>query len=296
MNLSQMMNPNRLSYTLTFIVLLSSGCFEALASKATGAGRLQPDKQLLYKKIGDVELKLHVFNPTDHTLDDKRPAIVFFFGGAWRVGRANQFYKQCQYLASRGMVAISTDYRISSKHKTTPQECVKDGKSAIRWIRSNAQQLGIDPNKVIAGGGSAGGHVAAAAGTLSKFEEDGEDLNISSKPNALVLFNPVFDNGPGGWGHGNVRAYWKDISPMHNINENTPPTAIFLGTKDKLIPVKTAQDYKQLMEDNGRRCDLYLYEGQPHGFFNYKSSNLENYNKALSDMDTFLSSLGYLSK
>jgi acetyl esterase len=251
-----------------------------------------PDRSLEYKTIGKTKLKLHLFNPEVHKPSDKRPAIVFFFGGGWNGGSPSQFYPHCKYLASRGMVAMSAEYRVKSRNNTTPCECVKDGKSAIRWIRQHAEELGIDPGRIAAGGGSAGGHVAAATGTTRGFEEEGEDLSISSRPDALVLFNPVFDNGPNGYGHTRVKTYWKEFSPIHNISQDTPPTIVFLGTKDKLIPVKTAKEYKRLMEEKGRRCDLHLYEGQPHGFFNYTKQ--ENYTKTVIEMDRFLASLRYL--
>ncbi len=179
------------------VLSLSVSISPALALETKG---FSPDKQIVYKTVGETELKLHVFNPADHKTTDARPVAVFFFGGGWVSGSPSQFYPHCEYLASRGIVAIAAEYRIKSKHKTTPQECVKDGKSAIRWVRQHASELGIDPNKVIAGGGSAGGHVAAATATTKAFNEEGEDTSVSCVPDALVLFNPVFDNGPvGGW-------------------------------------------------------------------------------------------------
>ncbi len=271
-------------------VLFILGACSAYALEIEG---FEPDEQLVYKTVGTKELKLHVFNPENHTSADKRPAIVFFFGGGWAGGSPTQFHPQCEYLASRGMVAMSAEYRVKSRDGTTPRECVKDGKSAIRWVRAHASELGIDPDQIIAGGGSAGGHVAAATGTTSAFEEDGEDRSISSCPDALVLFNPVYDNGPTGWGGDTVQDYWEQISPMHNINEKTPPTVVFLGTEDALIPVATAQEYKRLMEQKGRRCDLHLYEGQGHGFFNYGRGP---YLETVAEMDRFLVSLGYLQE
>lgn len=255
-----------------------------------------PDRTVTYKTVAGnkgatTDLKLHVFTPPNHKPSGKCPAIVFFFGGGWVGGSPGQFYPQCNYLASRGMVAMSAEYRVKSRNNTTPRECVKDGKTALRWIRQHAAELGIAPARLAAGGGSAGGHVAAATGTVKDFEEEGEDLEISSRPDALVLFNPVFDNGPGGFGHDRVKEYWEKFSPIHNIDENTPPTIVFLGTKDKLIPVATARKYKQLMEAKGRRCDLHLYRGQPHAFFNFK--NEEYYIKTVLAMDRFLASLGY---
>ena len=129
-------------------------------------------KEIVYKKIGDVELKLHLYESKSE--NKKRPAIVFFFGGGWTGGSPKQFFPHCEHFASLGMVAISAEYRVKSRHGTTPFECVKDGKSAIRYVRANAKKLGIDPKKIIAGGGSAGGHVAACTGTIEGHEEKGE--------------------------------------------------------------------------------------------------------------------------
>ena len=279
-------NDMRLIHT-TVLVLMS-----ATAGLALEVEGFTPDKSFVYKKIDSSELKIHVFTPSDHAKSDKRPAIVFFFGGGWNGGSPTQFYPHCEYLASRGMVAMSAEYRVKTRHGTSPRECVKDGKSAIRWIRLHADQLGIDPGKLAAGGGSAGGHVAAATATLRSFDEDGEDRSISCRPNALVLFNPVFDNGPEGYGYDRVKEYWEDFSPMHNVSESTPPTIVFLGTKDKLIPTTTAEQYEKLMADKGRRCDLYLYEDQGHGFFNYR--NKQYFTATTIEADRFLASIGYL--
>lgn len=225
-----------------------------------------PDRILEYKSIGDIKLTLHIFNPANHQISDKTPAIVFFFGGGWKKFNPTHFYHQSAYLASRGMVAICADYRTEDHHGTTPIECVKDGKSAIRWIRSHASELGIDPEKLAAGGGSAGGHVAAATGTVQGFNEAGEDTSISCVPNALVLFNPVYDNGPDGYGYDRVKNYWESFSPLHNLNKKTPPTIVLLGTDDRLIPVSTAEEYKRRMEVLGIRSDLRLYRKKNMAF------------------------------
>ena len=245
-----------------------------------------------YKTVGDTTLFLYIFNPKDHVESDKRPAAVFFFGGGWNGGSPTQFEHHCRHLADKGMVAIVADYRVKSRQGTTPKECVMDGKSAVRWIRSNAASLGVDPQRIAAGGGSAGGHVAAATGTVVGMEQPGEDVNVSSRPNALMLFNPVYDNSPNGYGHSRVKDVYPQISPMHNIKKDTPPTIVFLGTRDSLIPVATANEYKKRMEAVGSRCDLYLYEGQPHGFFNYNKQKY--YLDTVEKMDAFLVSLKYV--
>lgn len=272
-------NMKNIAILIVILLLLPSVVFaEAL-----------PDKIITYKTIDGISLKLHIFNPPNHNVSDSKSSIVFFFGGGWVVGSPTQFYKQSEYLASRGMVAISAEYRVKHKHNTSPKEAVKDGKSAIRWIRSHAKELGIDPLMIAAGGGSAGGHIAAATATLKSFNEQGEDVTISSRPNSLVLFNPVFDNGPDGFGHNHVQEYWEEFSPMHNLSMDTPPTIVFLGTMDKHIPVTTAKKYKIRMEEKGGRCDLFLYQDQPHGFFNEAK-----YYETLLETDRFLISLGYL--
>jgi len=265
------------------IVLL---CLSAVAHAAVE--QAEPDRVVVYKETPQGDLRLHIFYP-EKLSSEKRPAIVFFFGGGWNSGSPSQFYGQSRHLAHRGMVAISAEYRIKKTHHTDPRACVMDAKSAMRWVRSHADELGIDPSRIAAGGGSAGGHLAAATATLSGLNEPDEDISISCKPQALVLFNPVIDSSENGYGYDRVKEYWQDFSPMHNLDKETPPTVFFLGTNDKLIPVETAQKYKRIMEENGGRCDLHLYPDQPHGFF-----NKAKYNETLGEMDRFLADLGWL--
>jgi len=274
---------------LIIVSIISNSLFAGF-----GAG-IKADKQIVYKTVGKAKLKLHIFYPPNHKDSNKSPVIIFFFGGGWSCGTAKQFYNQAQYLASRGMVAISAEYRTSNKYKTSPKECVKDGKSAIRYIRIHAKELGIDPKKIVGAGGSAGGHIAAACATLSRYDEKNEDLTISSKPNALVLYNPVYDNGPDGYGYERVKEYYKEFSPMHNLSKNTPPTIVFFGTNDKHVPVATAKKYQKIMKKLKCRSELYLYKNQQHGFFNYgRSPNNKIYIDLVKKVDTFLVSLGYL--
>lgn len=264
----------------------------SLAPLFSHAAPPAPDKSVVYKKIGDLELKLHMFLPEKSQPDVKKPAIIFFFGGGWVSGNPNQFYRQADYLAKRGIVAISAEYRVKKRNKTSPKEAVSDAKSAMRWLRAHAQELNIDANKIIAGGGSAGAHLAAATATIPSFNAENDDLTISSVPNALVLFNPVFDNGPDGWGHKTVKNYWQDISPMHNLHKKVPPTLVLIGDSDKLIPINTPKKFQQKMHDLGLRSELEIYPGQGHGFFNY--NHKANFRDTLLKVDNFLTSLGYL--
>jgi acetyl esterase/lipase len=247
-----------------------------------------------YKNIDRVDLKLQIFNPDNFNPQDSFPVIVFFFGGGWQNGTPQQFVHQAKYFSSRGMVAVLADYRTESKSGVKPDGCVKDAKAVIRYIRKNAEKLGIAPNKIIASGGSAGGHLAAAIALCKEFNHADDDLSIDERPNALVLFNPVIDNSKDGYGYERVSEFFPAISPLHNIARGAPPTLILLGSKDELVPVKVVKEYKKRMEEVGSRCDIILYEGQHHGFFNYKKDHLEMYYRTLYDTDVFLESLGYL--
>lgn len=249
-----------------------------------------PSKKLVYKDTSARPLELHIFNSEGHKASDKAPAIVFFFGGGWYNGKVSQFYKQSEYLATRGMVAICADYRTKNNGGVDPRGCVADAKSAMRYVRAHAAELGIDPNRIAAGGGSAGGHLAAAVALVDKFDDEADDLSVSCRPEAMVLFNPVVDNGKGGYGFDRVYMYWQDFSPLHNIDKDAPPTLFMLGTKDKLIPVSVGEEFKKKMEEAGVRCELRLYDGQPHGFFNGA-----RYFETLVETDRFLESLGWIS-
>jgi len=251
-------------------------------------------EQIEYKQIDTTKLSMEVFYPQKLDPTKSYPAMVFFFGGGWNGGTTSQFRNHAMYFAKRGLVCFLVDYRVKNKHNTTPFESLKDAKSAIRFIRGNASTFNINPTEIIASGGSAGGHLAAATAVITEYDDDRDDLSFSCIPNALVLFNPVIDNGPGGYGYERIGAEYKSFSPLHNLKKGAPPTLLFLGTKDDLIPVETAKYYKTVMEKVGSRCELRLYEDEGHGFFNY--GIFKNYEKTISEADIFLQSLGYLQK
>jgi acetyl esterase/lipase len=243
-----------------------------------------------YKKVDTTVLQMEVLYPPDLVEGRRYKCIAFFFGGGWINGSITQFKGQAEYLAKKGMVCFLVDYRTKSRHATTPFESLKDAKSAIRFIRKNADRFHIHKDSIVASGGSAGGHLAAATALVQDYNEATDDLSTSPKPNALVLFNPVIDNGPGGYGFERIGNEYKSFSPLHNIQKDAPPSIIFLGTNDNLVPVETANYFKVVMQKVGSRCDLILYKGEKHGFFNKK----ENAEKTLLEADKFLTSLGYL--
>jgi acetyl esterase/lipase len=195
------------------------------------------------------------------------------------------------------MVAISAEYRVKNRHGTTPFECVADGKSAIRWVRANAARLGVNPNKIVAGGGSAGGHVAACTGVIDGLDEENEDRNISSKPNALVLFNPAVDLVELSKKRRSDKRFnrVKEISPLQHIKKGVPPCIIFHGTADRTVPFESVERFSKAMKEVGNVCRLVPFEGKGHGFFNYgRDKDNSSFKQTIRAADKFITSLGYL--
>jgi acetyl esterase len=294
---------------MKILSLVTIICCFSLIFKAKGQREYPPHidsaKEITYKIVDRTKLNLWIFNPEKHKSTDNTPAIVFFFGGGWSAGSPMQFVKHCEYLSARGMVAIVADYRVKSRHGVPAKVCVSDAKSAIRWVRENAPELGIDSNRIAAGGGSAGGHLAAACATLPKFDDENENKSISSKPNALVLFNPALVLAPTNdlkketnekidGLEKRMGTKPENMSPYHNMVGKLPPTIIFHGTNDKIVPFVTVELFTNRMHEFGNKCTLVAYQGELHGFFNYGKNSNAAFVDTVYKMDKFLVSLGYL--
>ena len=278
-------------------LILAAIAFGGTALAETQLVNIKGAEVEVYKKASGDDLRIYRLDPEGHDpKTDKRPAVVFFFGGGWNGGSVAQFEPHANYLAGRGIVAFLADYRVKSRQNTPPLACVQDGKSAVRWVRQNAARLGVDPDKIIAGGGSAGGHVAATTGICDGLEDPDDDTTVSSRSQALLLFNPVYDNGPEGYGYDRVEEWFPAISPAHNLTKDDPPAIVFLGSEDKHIPVSTAEKFRDTQKELGIKSELHVYEGEPHGFFNLKRSQRrkEHFVDTILKTDAFLVALGYL--
>jgi acetyl esterase/lipase len=199
---------------------------------------------------------------------------------------------------------MAADYRVASRNQVKAVDCVRDAKSAIRFVRQNAAQLGVDPNKIVAAGGSAGGHLAAACGTISGFDEATENARISSRPNALLLFNPAvvlaaadgieIDSQRLNSLRSRMGTAPRELSPYHHIKPGLPPTAIFHGKADPVVPYATVEAFAKRMNEAGNTCELFGYDEQGHGFFNYGRGRNAMFVATLKEADKFLAGLGYL--
>ena len=161
---------------LSLCVALTAGAQEKTAKKKAGGypPTIEGTKSETYRKVGDTELKVWIFEPAAKRTKPL-PAIVFFFGGGWTGGSPTQFEPQSRHLASRGMIAIVADYRVKTRQDAKPADCVSDAKACVRWVRANAARLGIDPERIAVGGGSAGGHLAASVATLPGLDDAKDD-------------------------------------------------------------------------------------------------------------------------
>ena len=281
---------NPFGKALKVIMAISATLIIFLGGTVFAAGVTPDVKTMTYKTIGDRDLQIHIHYPPGWKAGDSRPGIIFFFGGGWTGGRVEQFQTQAEYLAGRGMVAARADYRVKSRDGVTPDKCVEDARSAVRWMRRNAGRLGIDPKKLIASGGSAGGHLAACTMIPKSVEADGDDLSISTIPQAMVLFNPVlsFENEQMLKRLNGNKQLARKISPTRYLDKNSPPALILFGTNDRLKIF--GDEYWKKAHAIGVRADEYLAEGQGHGFFN-RSPWTE---RTLIAVDKFLTSLGFL--
>lgn len=246
----------------------------------------------VYKEIDSVSLEMAMYKPQVSS-NVKLPAIVFFFGGGWVSGSPSQFELQAEYLATRGIIAFCPDYRTKSRHSTTPFESVMDAKSAVRYLKSHGNELGIDTGKIVASGCSAGGHLAACTAVIKNVNETTDDMSISAVPKALVLFNPVLDTGKKGYGREKLNGREFELSPVHHITASVPTTLIMHGMADKTVPYENSIRFNYLMKQQGNKSILEGYKKQDHGFFNYSRSP-KYFKKTLSKTEIFLEENGFL--
>jgi acetyl esterase/lipase len=243
-----------------------------------------------YKTVGTTSLDAHIFPVAGARPGAKNPAYLFFHGAGWAAGMPEWGYGNCRRLAAKGIVGISFEYRVRWRHGTTPIESVADAKSAVRWTRLHAAELGIDPERIVVAGFSAGGHLAAATAIIQGYDEPGEDTSVSSVPNAMVLSSAAVDTVEPWFieclaGRGDARA----LSPAHHVRSGLPPAIMFHGLKDELEPFATNETFCNNMRAAGNRCELISFKG---GHFREPA----DWPVEAERTDEFLQSLGYLKQ
>lgn len=286
-----------LALAISLMALAGSAGEPAAKTPAAGivaslASKLEPTRIVPYKEVGATTLKLHIFEPAGHQRSDRRSCMVAIHGGGWVGGEPRRFYPFAAHFARLGFVGISIEYRLMKKDSgVTPFDCVKDGRSAIRHIRSRAADFGVDPHKIAVCGGSAGGHVAAGTALFDGVDDASDDITTSSSADALVLYFPVIDTSSEGYGNAKCGERWREISPLHRVRAGLPPTILFHGTGDTVTPFKGAKAFRDAMVSAGNRCELIVNDGGKHG---YLMNDASIYEQTMDRTREFLSALGYI--
>ncbi|MDR2675117.1 MAG: alpha/beta hydrolase, partial [Opitutaceae bacterium] len=271
---------------------VAAGAHPPDTSPASSAVTLEATE--IYKTASGRQLALFIDKPAGWQPGDRRPAVVFFFGGGWKSGNPRQFKPQAAHLARRGMVCLRADYRVRNRDNVLPTQCVEDAISAMRHVRARAAALGIDPARIAAAGGSAGGHLAACTALVTDLNAAGDDTGVSPRPDALILYNPAVDLAP--FPGANDRQFIQGlddaararISPLLLANKTLPPTLLIDGTADFLY--KQIRAFEEKLAALGVPVEARYVKDQPHGFFN-RSPHLE---QTTAMADAFLTRLGWL--
>jgi len=221
-------------------------------------------------------LKLDLYSPKD--LKKPVPGLVFIHGGAWRSGRRNDYRFYCLEFAQRGFVVATISYRLID---TAPfPAAVEDAKCAVRWMRANAKELNIDPNRLAVIGGSAGGHLSMMVGYSSdvpQLEGTGGHKHVSSRVQAVVnLYGPTNLTTPfainkkliidflGNKTFAEIPDQYKLASPITHLTADDPPTLIFHGTIDDVVPVRQADILAAKLTEVGVPFRYDRLIGWPH--------------------------------
>jgi acetyl esterase/lipase len=262
------------------------------------------EPHLVYARYGDRELHLDLYHPAKGS--GPFPGIVFIHGGGWIGGTHLHFRRQAAYLASKGFVASTIEYRLSGE--APYPAAVYDCKAAVRWMRANAEKYKMNPQLIAVSGGSAGGHLAALLGTtnsISALEGNGGNAGFSSRVQAVVAFNGIYDfvslmeKSPsrtliervvpkflGGTLH-EVPEVYVEASPVAHVASSDPPFLLLHGTADTTAPYGQALEMQKALKCSGVKVELYSAKGASHGFFN----SPPYYQPTLERMEKFLRSV-----
>ena len=252
--------------------------------------RTDSDTIMIYKRVGDFQLEAHIFKPKGHKRTDKTPVYAFFHGGGWAQGIPEWGYKNCKRYQEKGMVSVSFEYRLIDIHGSNIINCIEDAKSAIAWLRKEANSLGIDADKIVAAGFSAGGHLAASTAILDHLEIS-DPTGVNGIPNAFITHSATYNTTKSNFFKRQSNGNSESISTFHNIKKGLPPSISFHGTRDHLARISEFTEYRDKMNKLGNDFDYKIFEGIGHFFSDSKASN------EVSELtDSFLEKLDYIKK
>lgn len=249
--------------------LLALGVVAAVAMAATEITptELPGAETFIYRTDTAESSRLFVVKPSEWKASDRRPALMFFFGGGWTTGTPQNSIGWAHFAARHGMVGIAPDYRTKGRHDTSPLASVADSRAALMWVQTHAAELGIDPERVVVGGNSAGGHVALWTAITRAPPSSNARESPAHKPAALILFSTVSDTSehtgytPQRFGNDTLA-----LSPVHQLDDKMPPILAFHGDADKLVQLAQAVALRDKLVASGNRCELIIVPGGSHNF------------------------------
>ena len=241
-------------------------------------------KNIVYSSYRNRKLHLDLFQPVDKS-KDPYPAVLIIHGGGWRSGNKSMQWPTAMHLAKYGYVTATVEYRLSPE--ALYPNGIYDLKAAIRWLRANAENYNINPEKIAVSGCSAGGELAAFLGTtgdLTKFEGVGGYQDISSKVQAVIdvdgivdFTHPAESNKDGnplkpsagkywfGYSYKENPFPWVEASPMNYVNDQTPP---FLFINSSLPRYHAGRDYMiEKMNKFRIYSEVHTINNTPHPFW-----------------------------
>jgi acetyl esterase/lipase len=240
---------------------------ESSNAPATTPVSLPGAETYVYRDGKPDPMRLHVFKPKNWTAEDRRPALVFFFGGGWTKGTPERSANYAKWAATLGMVGIAPDYRTKERFNTSPLESVADGRAALRWIEDHADKLGIDPKKIVVGGSSSGGHVALW--TAIEHTPPGSNTNEAPriKPFALILVSPVSDTSSAiGYTPKRFGDKAEALSPVYQLDTKMPPVLLFHGNADTTVTNAQSIALHDKLVASSNVCEFITVPGGNHGF------------------------------
>jgi acetyl esterase/lipase len=255
----------RLFWAAIWVAFCLQGQADARRDRVEETKDFLPGAETKSYRDGENSMNLFVYKPEGWTSADQRTAFVYFFGGGWRSGTPAASW--ASWAASKGMVGIAPDYRTKNRFGTTPLESVADSRAALSWVVEHAEELGIDPSKIVVGGTSAGGHVALWTAITATPPGSDPSETPAGKPAALILISAVTDTSPSGYGAVRFGEHARALSPAHQLDADLPPTLLFHAKDDPLVKYEKSVALYEKLKNQGTVCELVTVPLGGHGFY-----------------------------
>lgn len=220
------------------------------------------------KTVDNFNLEMHLFLPDQNVFKGERPTIVYLHGGSWSEGKPDWFFNSANEDTKQGWVATAVEYRIKGRHGNYPFESVKDSKTAIRWLRENANRYNIETNQIVVTGNSAGGHLALATSLVDTWNEESDDVSIDAKPNVVIVNSAVYDltveNSKWIAESKADKNIVKEIAPNSLIKPSSTKFLLIHGENDRRCTFASAEYFHNKMKVLGSDIELHKIENADH--------------------------------